>query len=63
MNNINEYQVENLNLAQVTEYLKNSIENLETENQILQRQMNILEEENKELQHRLDLSRGNHYSN
>ena len=63
MNNINEYQLENLGLGQVTEFLKNSIENLETENQILQRQMAILEEENRELQQRLDLSRGNHYSN
>lgn len=63
MNNINQEQLENLNLAQVTEFLKNSIENLQTENQILKRQMGILEEENKELMHRLDLSRGRHYSN
>lgn len=62
MNNINELQLENLNLGQVTEYLKNCFENLETENQILKRQMTILEEENKELQHRLDLKRGNHYT-
>lgn len=63
MNNINEYQVENLNLGQVTEYLKNSIENLETENQILKRQMTILEEENRELQFQIDLKNGNYYSN
>mgnify|MGYP000175011708 CR=1 FL=1 len=63
MNNINELQLQNLNTTQVIEYLKNSFENLETENEILKRQMNILEEENKELQHRLDLNRGNYYSN
>lgn len=63
MNNINQEQLENLSTGQVTEYLKNSFENLETENEILKRQMTILEEENKELQHRLDLNRGNYYSN